>query len=364
MEKLTRSCIFLVLALLMLSGCGNTENNLLDDKEVATLDCSSATNDESVLPDYVINISDIRQIEEKKCSLSEFAFEDKVYYVLEYAHDGAQYAYKYEIYEDDNGAATLLYSSDTIVWLNEFTIHMGNLFWVEFSVEKDYLIYSIIQFDLGKKEKICLAEYSSNDVAEILLTAGDGYLAWYENYGDIVNLQYFDIKNSEIHSYDNKAICVTSAYDRAEIVDSAISFFVETNGIKSIVNLQLKTHKEKEIVALNNDKFAGYVANSKSIVWFTNYINGNCFLYDIKNDELSQIAFPKGINIFSLHSDKNAVYFNMRGDKNYLLVLNNDKTITKMFFSDAFAGTHFGRNKYGSYIKLEGTNIVGVKCFY
>ena len=180
-------------------------------------------------------------------------------------------------------------------------------------------------------------------------------------------LLFWNIKslfNIFSYSYDDKNIVVTSAYDRPEIVDSSIAFFAEKNGIKSCVNLQLKTHKEKETVVIKDCKYAGYALNGTIIAWFTNYINGEYYYYDVNKDEISQIVYPKGINVFSLHSDKNAVYFNMRGEANYLFVIDNDRTVKKMQFPDAYSGTHFGRNKYGSYIKVEGPNMVGIKSFY
>ncbi len=356
------NCFLLLCA--MFIGCGGETGGSANNRIPEAIDCTDVSNAEEISPDFTLNLSDVLKDKGKECAFSEFVFEDKFYYVLEYAHDGAQYSYKYEIYEDDNGKETLLYSSDSIVWLNEFTIHMGKLFWVEFTNEEDHLDYKIIQYDLDSGSKECIAEYSSADLAEILLTSGDGYLAWYENSEDNTKLKYYDIRNKTVNTYDKQNIAVLSAYDRPEIVKETVTFFAKEKEKLLYVNYNLKTKKENKEAMPENYNFVGYAANSKGIAWFTNFVDGKFFFFNLKNNKLSNIVFPDEINIFSLNSDAESVYFNMRGDKNYLFAVDNDKKSKAYEYTDQFVGTHFGRNKYGSYIRLEKDGKVGVKLFY
>ena len=366
-----RTFLFIIFVLIFsfVSGCkgsetgdGTVQNN--ENDEIVFSLCNDAG---------VISMTDsysLKNFEDMlggECSFSQFSYEDDLYGVLEYAHDGAQYAYKYEIYKLDDPKPVFLYSPNDIKWINEFTAYMDKLFWIEFTNDSDCTHYRIMMFDPELLIAECLAEYRSTEVYEMSLCVGGGIMAWFVDSNEKTTLCYYDIESNEICNVDDEKITLCSPYSRMFITDNMVSFTVENeSGDLCCERYKFRTG-EKEVdpieTAEQSERIAGCISDIDFCIWYTDSGKKKYYCRDLKSGKISNIVYSDKENIFSFSPYSGHIYMNVRGETDCLYDVQGGSKISRYEYPDNMTAYWFNQNKNGLYLKLESPETIGVTEF-
>lgn len=356
----------ILLTFVVLAGCSKHKSELSSSHDINVIDLSDVK--QISLLD-VIGTAIIKDFKIEDGYLSEISYENTLYYVVGYAHDGAQYSYKYEVYRKEETDSILLYSSDEIIWLNEFIAFQDNLFWVEYKAESEILYYDIVQYNLANNKKTVIERYGADDVSDILLSVGEGYLIWCENYVDRSYIKIYDIGRKQMSSITDSKLCSFTPYVRMQVIDNTVSYFIEDESGDIFIEKYSINKKKKQRIYRVQTSGSGSnpvecFSNDRYAMWFTEYVNGEYYLYNLVTNELCELVLPEKMTLFSVFMDKEKLYINLKGNGNYIYSVDNDKNIHCYDIKDDFTGTHFGVNSKGGYIKAKNEIQIGIVELY
>ena len=241
--------------------------------------------------------------------IGEFARNERsIFYVKNYAKDGAQSYYRSQIYYHDFDAEedVLLYETSQNVWLNEFLANNTYLYWVEnvYSKEKKGDDYNIMQYNLSTGEVTCIAGRNETESDDICLAVSDEYVTWYDSYqNENIKIVVFNIEKQELQTIQDTTVQRFMPYERLNIVDGGITYFAQDTEGRIFINRYHLETQQKDILLLGkmstDDKLAACFSNEEYIGWLTEYSYGTYYFYHMETGKLYSLRQSEDLRVFS-----------------------------------------------------------------